>query len=461
MNTQKRLQHLYWRAGFGLSPKEFSSKRKQSTQKAIDELFKEAHKASKIKIVKNGVEVGKEKMISKKEKQEKKKENKLKIGGHNTDWILRMGNPDESALLEKMCLFWHGHFACKTKIPGWARRQLNTIRTHALGDFRALVLAIAKDGSMIRFLNNQQNRKRKPNENFARELMELFTIGRGNYTEKDIKEAARAFTGWSSNLRGEFVFKKRQHDFDTKIFMGQTGKWDGNDIIDIILENKTTAEFIARKAYRFFVNEKVDERNVQQLAQKFYDSNYDIETLMRGIFESDWFYDKKNVGVKIKSPIELLAGMIRTFDVELKNPMALLFIEKALGQILFNPPNVAGWAGGKSWIDNSTLMLRLNMGNVLFQNSELNLKVKEEFESQKRNKRKRNIQASVNFSPFYKLFKKENERKLIEKVSGYLLQTTSPIKQDLFNGFVKKDTQENLIKSLSLRIMSLPEYQLC
>jgi uncharacterized protein (DUF1800 family) len=370
MNTQQRLQHLYWRAGFGMSPKEWSSKKKRSTQKVIDELFKNAHQASHRKVVKNGngIESSEMVMSSKSDKKEKRKQDKIRIGAHNTDWVLRMGNPEESALLEKMTLFWHGHFACTTKVPGWASKQLNTIRQHALGDFRELVLAMAKDGSMIRFLNNQQNKKRKPNENFAREVMELFTIGRGNYAEKDVKEAARAFTGWSSNLKGDFVFKKRQHDFGQKIFFGKKGKWDGDEIIDMIFEKRETSEFIARKAYRFFVNEKIDERNVKYLARVFYDSDYDIEKLMRAIFESKWFFEEKNVGVKIKSPIELLAGMIRTFAVDFKNPAALIFIEKALGQVLFDPPNVAGWAGGKSWIDNSTLMLRLNLANVLFQN---------------------------------------------------------------------------------------------
>ena len=462
MNTQQRLQHLYWRAGFGMSPKERSSKKKRSTQKVIDELFKNAHQAGQRKVVKNGngIEFSEMTMSSKSDKKEKRKQNKIRIGAHNTDWVLRMGNPEESALLEKMTLFWHGHFACTTKVPGWASKQLNTIRQHALGDFRELVLAMAKDGSMIRFLNNQQNKKRKPNENFAREVMELCTIGRGNYAEKDVKEAARAFTGWSSNLKGDFVFKKRQHDFGQKIFFGKKGKWDGDDIIDMILEKRETSEFIARKAYRFFVNEKIDERNVKYLARVFYDSDYDIEKLMRAIFESKWFFEEKNVGVKIKSPIELLAGMIRTFAVDFKNPAALIFIEKALGQVLFDPPNVAGWAGGKSWIDNSTLMLRLNLANVLFQNSDLNIKIKEAFEAQKRNKRKRNIQASVNFTPFYNLFKRENEKLLLDKMSGFILQTRGQLKEATFENFVLKNNKEDGVKTMCLRMMSLPEYQL-
>ena len=462
MNKQQRLQHLYWRSGFGMSPKEWFTKKNHSTQIVIDELFRKAHQFSKKKILKNerGIEPSDILMILKLDKKEKRRQNKIKIETYNIDWILRSGNPKESALLEKMILFWHGHFACRSKVPEWALKQLNTIRRYALGNFKELVLAMAKDGSMIRFLNNQQNKKRKPNENFARELMELFTIGRGNYSEKDVKEAARAFTGWSSNLKGDFVFKKRQHDFGEKIFFEKKGKWDGDDIIDMILEKRETAEFIARKAYRFFVNEKIEEQNVKYLARVFYDSNYDIEKLMRAIFESKWFFEKKNVGVKIKSPIELIAGMIRIFEVDFKNPAALIFIEKALGQVLFHPPNVAGWAGGKNWIDNSTLMLRLNLANVLFQNSELNLKIKEAFEAQKKNKQKRNVQASVNFTPFYNLFKRENEKLLLNKMGDFILQTKGHLKESTFENFIIKNNKEDLVKTMCLRMMSLPEYQL-
>jgi uncharacterized protein (DUF1800 family) len=194
-----------------------------------------------------------------------------------------MSNPNHSALLEKMTLFWHGHFACTIKVGMLAAQQLNSIQQHALGNFRDLVLAIARDPSMIRFLNNQQNKKRQPNENFARELMELFTIGRGFYTENDVKEAARAFTGWSSNLSGEYVFRERQHDFGEKRFMNKRGNFDGTDIIDILLERRETAHFITKKIYQYFVNEKVNERRLEQLAAGFYDKNYDIKWLMQTI----------------------------------------------------------------------------------------------------------------------------------------------------------------------------------
>ena len=464
MNTELKLQHLYWRAGFGLSPKEWKSKKRYSISKAVDELFKDAHLSAKTELTGNSlnIELSQIKVKTKDAVKKKRAQGKRKISQLNTNWVMRMGDVNESCLLEKMCLFWHGHFACTTKInPKLAQAQLNTIRKYALGNFKDLVLAMSKDVSMIRFLNNQQNRKRKPNENFARELMELFTIGRGNYTEQDVKEAARAFTGWSSNLSGEFVFKKKQHDFGQKTFFGKKGKWDGTDIIDMILERKETAIFITQKIYRFFVNDKMDEQRITKLANRFYYSNYDIEKLMRDIFESNWFYNNENVGVKIKSPVELIGGMLRTLDVKLKNPLALIFIEKALGQVLFHPPNVAGWAGGKSWIDNSTLMLRLSLANVLFQNEELNMKVKEEFEAQKRNKKKRNIQAQVNFSPFYQLFKNEKKEHLLEEMSSYLLQPQLKLDNDFLKKYVIVNDKEDLIKTMCLRLMSLPEYQLC
>ena len=289
MNHQEKVQHLYWRAGFGRNPAEWKTHAHQSLSTIINQLFTAAQSARELPTPHIFTANETESMSDSNKKEQRKKAKKLIIQ-QNQDWIERMANPDHPVLLEKMTLFWHGHFACISKKPRLASQQLQTIRQHALGNFKDLVLAIAKDPAMIRFLNNQQNRKRKPNENFARELMELFTIGRGNYTEQDIKEAARAFTGWSSNLRGEFKFRKRHHDYGRKTFMGKTGNFGGEDIIDILLERQETAQFITRKFYRYFVNEKVEERRVQALAAKFYRSNYDIAALMREIFASDWFY---------------------------------------------------------------------------------------------------------------------------------------------------------------------------
>jgi uncharacterized protein (DUF1800 family) len=170
---------------------------------------------------------------------------------------------------------------------------LNIIKENALGSFGDLLLAVSQSPSMLQFLNNQQNKKDHPNENFAREVMELFTMGRGNYTEKDIKEAARAFTGWSFTPEGNFIMRPRLHDFGNKTFLGKTGNFDGTEILKIILEQKATAKYIAKRIYQFFVNEKTDENLVNELAEKFYQSNYDIKTILNEILRRNGFLMKK------------------------------------------------------------------------------------------------------------------------------------------------------------------------
>lgn len=455
-----KIKHLYWRAGFGLSIKEWERKQQWSVTKAVDELFKQAQTASPLSDPNTPDVAGYLQMNDADKAETRKKERRLVVL-QSVDWIKRMSNGDYSPLLERMSLFWHGHFACQSKTSTLAGNQLNTIRKHALGNFRELVLAIAKDPSMIRFLNNQQNRKRKPNENFARELMELFTIGRGNYTENDIKEAARAFTGWSSTPKGKFIFRPGIHDYGAKTFFGKTGRFDGTDIIDIILSKEETAQFIVRKIYRYFVNEQVNESHVRELAKSFYSSGYDIEKLMRSIFLSDWFYDKINRGSKIKSPVDLVAGMMKNLHIEFQNELALAFLQRSLGQSLFNPPNVAGWPGNKNWVDNSTLMIRLNLPAYLFNSKEVNFKLKEEFEAKRQNKITRRLTAAVDLSPIFKQMKGRSLKEQVDYLSDYLLPIKPQAPLQMFERITQGQSQEQATKLLLLGILSLPEYQMC
>lgn len=457
------IQHLFWRAGFGLSPSQWKERSNWTISKAIDFLFKEAeHSFAQIRNASFDVSIEKRKKeLSKKEVAALRKEQRRLVHLQNIDWLLSMGNGEGSDLLNKMTLFWHGHFACTSKTSRVAYNQLLALKKHALGNFRDLVIAMAKDPSMIRFLNNQQNRKNSPNENFARELMELFTIGRGNYTEQDVKEAARAFTGWSSNFKGEFIFRRRQHDYGQKIFMGTQGNFDGTDIIDIILSKRATAEFICRKVYRYFVNPRINDQRVQELATKFYDNQYDIAYLMRTIFSSDWFYDVANQGVKIKSPTEFLAGMVRQIDLTVNNKVALFGIQKALGQTLFNPPNVAGWKGDKSWIDNATLMLRLNLPQAIFYTAEINLKEKDDLEGKGRGNKLKRLNATVDLQPLVGLFDTNSKEVVFEQLSAYLLGRKINHHAVDIEKFTDKKSAERFMKSLTMRIMTLPEYQLC
>src|SRR5690606_1773058 len=241
-----------------------------------------------------------------------------------------------------------------------------------------LLKEVSRSASMLYFLNNQQNRKGRPNENFAREVMELFTLGRGNYTEKDIKEAARAFTGWTATRNGEFAFRKNYHDTGEKTVLGKTGNFDGEDVLDMILENRQTANIITRKIYAFFANEHGEHAVADHVADQFYRSGYNIGRLMESIFTSDWFYKPENIGARIKSPTELLVGIQRLLPMKLNNDNSLSNMQRVLGQRLLYPPNVAGWPGGRNWIDSSTLMMRLRIPQMFYDKDEFNITPKQD-----------------------------------------------------------------------------------
>jgi uncharacterized protein (DUF1800 family) len=291
-------------------------------------------------------------------------------------------------------------------------------------------------------------------------------LGRGNYTEQDIKEAARAFTGWGVNRKtAEYKFKQRQHDFGSKTFFGKTGNFNGDDIINIILQQEQTARYIVGKVYRFFVNDTPNDQIIAQLARKFYQSNYNIETLMRSIFTAPWFYEQQHMGSKIKSPIELLVGIRRNFQVDFIKRNSALFIQKVLGQTLLFPPNVAGWDGGRSWIDSSTLMFRLKLPYIIFRASDIEITAKAEGDVNKQgfvNRRMRRLDANIRWHAYLKHFAKNKDKQSIYKaLSGFLLQISHANNQAFVDRFAQVQGQQDLTKTMSLGIASLPEYQMC
>src|SRR5579862_6210805 len=349
-------QHLLWRAGFGSMAEDLGQLASVSQKNVVKAVFSASSKSPEYIDVANnyvkGLTMGiddivklQKKDFSQDEKKQMRKQSQEDIKSLNLAWLAEMVNTD-AQLREKISLFWHGHFASRNLNIFYQQLLLATIRKNALGNFGDLLREVSKSAAMINFLNNNQNRKDHPNENFAREVMELFTMGRGNYTEDDVKEAARAFTGWGADLRGEFTFRPFQHDNGEKTFLGKTGNFDGDDILNMLLEKKQTAYFIAKKIYRFFVNDQLDEAMAAQLGEDFFQSNYDIRTLMEKIFKSDWFYAEKNIGSRIKSPVELIAGIRRILPMNIENEESLLIVQRLLGQLLFFPPNVAGWPGG-------------------------------------------------------------------------------------------------------------------
>jgi uncharacterized protein (DUF1800 family) len=487
LTTQQKNQHLLWRAGFGPSALQVDGLKKLTTS----ELFKSLQKSSSKKpayidvvddFLKNMYARADEM-----DRQQKKKEldadmkkmirekNRDGIKNLNLTWFYQMVE-GEDQLREKMSLFWHGHFASRNLNIFYQQQLLDVIRTNALGSFRDLLMAVSKSASMLNFLNAQQNKKDHPNENFAREVMELFTLGRGNYTENDIKEAARAFTGWSSTMQGDFVFRKFQHDDGNKTVLGKAGNFEGEDVLNILLDQKQCARFISQKIYRYFVNENVDKEKAEWLADRFYKNNYDISKLMEDIFTADWFYDEKNVGTRIKSPVELVAGMQRILPMKLDNEEAMLLVQRLLGQVLFYPPNVAGWPGGKSWIDSSTLMVRMRIPQMINDRDEINLKPKidddvmggltdkGELNTDKQKgygKINKPINATIDWKSFMKNFDSVPRENLLSSLAATLLQTPMKVPADIVKNETDSATRESFIKSATLQIMSMPEYQMC
>lgn len=275
-----------------------------------------------------------------------------------------------SPLTERMTLFWHNHFVSsqqKVRLAELMYRQNVTLRANALGHFGDLLHAVARDPAMVIYLDNARNRKGTPNENFAREVMELFTLGEGNYSEQDIKEAARAFTGWSLDRdSGNFVFRPLIHDYGTKSVLGRTGNLDGDDVLDALLAQRATAEFITRKLWREFVSPDPDEAQVKRIANRFRDTRYDIKVALYELLTSDAFYAKEHRGVLIKSPIDLVVGTLKQFDMRPSEPVPFAVAAAAMGQNLFSPPNVKGWPGGEVWINSSTLLARKQFLDRMF-----------------------------------------------------------------------------------------------
>ena len=282
-------------------------------------------------------------------------------------WINRMAY-GPYPLQERLTLFWHGHFTSSYRDDrqgSWRIfNQNETLRRHAAANFRDVVRAISRDPAMIKYLNNDQNRKQKPNENYARELMELFTLGVGNYSEDDVKQVARAFTGWDED--GEsFEFKANQHDDEAKTIFGRRGNFGGDEVVDLLMLHPATAPFIAGKLFHFFTGLPPEGKLAANLGDVLRDANYELRPLLRTILRSGAFWDRDRVGGRIKSPVHLLAGTARLLGRDVPNvPETRRQLEK-MGQSVFEPPNVKGWPAqydSRKWINTATILARYNFG---------------------------------------------------------------------------------------------------
>ena len=292
----------------------------------------------------------------------------------NAWWLYRMINT-ANPLEEKMSLFWHGLFATayeKIQNGRAVASQIDLFHQHCLGDFRTILVKLSRDPAMIIWLDNDTNHKGTPNENYGRELLELFSMGVGNYSEDDVKECARAFSGWTvANFNArypwgpypmDFEYRPDDHDDGEKAFLGEQGRFNGEDIIDIIVRQQATGRFVADRLYNFFVSDDPAPADaIETLSNAYFESNYDIRSVMRVLLNSDFF--KNAIYAKVRSPAEVVASVLRLVgDFQEPRPGLLetTYESKYMGQELLNPPTVEGWHTGREWIDSGSLVGRVN-----------------------------------------------------------------------------------------------------
>lgn len=435
------ISHLLRRAGFGTTPPELRRYRSMEYEAVVDELVNPERTANTVL-------------------EEKIKElnfDYTRLADIQRWWLYRMAyttNPLE----EKLTLFWHGHFATSNRKVGapYAMYVQNMLlRRLGLGDFQQLLLSISRDPAMVIWLDNQQNRKGKPNENYAREIMELFTLGIGNYCEQDVKEAARSFTGWQTGPSG-FRFNSKQHDAGEKKFLGERGNLNGDDIVRILADQPRTARFLSEKLLRFFVVDAPTPKLIARVADVYLENERQIRPVMSAIFRDKCFLSPAVYHSKIKSPVEVTIGAIKSLQVKHLDDSLPYQLER-MGQSLFQPPNVKGWEGGAAWVSSDKMMARFNFAAAI---TAARLREIESQSSLSKLLHQEGIQDAADMTDYFLDLLVDRDvpcttrQKLVEYVSkakdGQLMETISD----------EKNLELKACGLLHL-IMTLPVYHLC
>ncbi|MEL6718402.1 MAG: DUF1800 domain-containing protein [Bacteroidota bacterium] len=366
--NKNRVQHLFRRMGFGLPPNLIETALAMSPESLVDLLIDEAIALP------------------------------LSTPPEWADWpISRYGEPQEyiqqaiswavqwtgdmlkNGFREKMTLFWHNHFVTELetyRCPSWQYQYHKVLQENALGNFKRFVVEIGKTPAMLVYLNGVQSTRREPNENYARELYELFTLGRDNgYTQQDIEETSRALTGWNSvtELCAPIQFFPLSHDSGRKTIFGRTGNWGYEDVHDLLFEERANeiATFICTKIYRHFVSPNIEESIVAEMADTFKTNNFEIVPVLRQLFKSEHFFDDKIIGTQIKSPIEFFLTLVTEWGLQEPNQdviYSILLAASQLGQSLFNPVDVAGWQEDRAWMDSNTISIRWQVASNIVLN---------------------------------------------------------------------------------------------
>ncbi|GAB3042800.1 hypothetical protein GCM10027185_53130 [Spirosoma pulveris] len=377
-----------------------------------------------------------------------------------TNWWFTQTLNEGVSMREKMVLFWHNHFVSdrdKVSYPQHMYQQNALFRKYAFGDFRQFTKEVTINPAMLIYLDGRQNNKNAPNENYARELLELFTLGIGNYTETDIKQAALALTGWSVNGLNA-VFSKNNFASQNKTFLGKTGNFTYGDIVDIILTKDAAAEFICRKLYKEFVFYKSNESFVRQMAAVFRTSNYSIRSVLQFMLTSDEFFKPDYRGSKIKNPIELAVGTLKFLDITNPDFTYVADTSRTLQQYMFFPPNVAGWPGQRNWISSTTYLARSSYSDSVVNGRKSN---------------GQNLTFRVVPLDYARSYQSAENATLFVKdvVSGLLQLAPNPTKEKLLldtllDGTIAANWSTNTpmadvrIQKFLKALMRLPEYQL-
>ncbi len=378
-------------------------------------------------------------------------------------------------LREKMTVFWHDHFATsiqKVKQPVLLMMQNGLFREHAFGSFKDLTQAIVRDPAMMLYLDTQRSSKAMPNENFAREVMELFTLGEGNYTEEDVKEAARAFTGFQLNrFTGDVTQSASAWDGGEKEIFGKSGKYNGRDVVNLIFQKDACAKFMVGKLWEFFAYEKPIDIAMDDLAETFRKGNYEVKPVLREIFLSKEFYGEEAMASQIKCPIQYLVQMLKELEMD-SAPLGFPIIgQTQLGQVLFMPPNVAGWDWGKAWINTNTLLTRYNLAGNLTKGASLgDMRESMMDNNMKGMGRMRGKGSSKSTGPVFAKIASEAERndtlKLVDGLIARFFSVAIPAKAkasfiayaDSKKGVSFTDQE---LGELCHLMLSTPHYQLC
>jgi len=485
----EKARHLLFRAGFGGKKEEIEVALDKGLSGTLDHLLSGPTRALPVpKWLEEDQQINPREIrrLGDEEKKMLQRRNRQHTNELQAGWVQFMMNAPTPAdmLHEKIAFFWHGHFATsaqKVKATPLIYNQLKLFHVYALGNFGDLLRAIIRDPAMLRYLDNDQNQKGRPNENLARELMELFSLGTGHYTEQDIRAGARALTGYSIEPY-QFRFRPFQHDSGSKTILGRIGKFNGEDFVNIILEQPACAEFIARKLWVYFGNENPPDAVIKMLAGKFRESKYDIKTVLREIFNHPEFYSTAVMGAQIKSPIQLVVGTARTLGLTVNSFEFYGRMLLMMGQVPYFPPNVKGWPGGRAWIDTSRLVTRYTFAEIIAEGKvpeEMDPRMQGDMDWREENmteeERKLKFQErkmmpprnlKIDFDAEKFAGNKSSAPEMIDAMTAVLL-ALAPAKDERQNLILnlekalKEKSREAALQRVVGDVMLLPAYQLC